>query len=137
MRISDWSSDVCSSDLERTHFEAGSWTPRAKKPTHWAASWVVPAEWLTRRLADTVGLPINAGTHNFLETRLTSATQDATVNADEALIWRTASYIRSYDGDLINRCIGRIPVAAMPPYVLENLVTALRTEERREGKNGG
>src|SRR3546814_14517118 len=91
MRISDWSSDVCSSDLERTHFEAGSWTPRAKKPTHWAASWVVPAEWLTRRLADTVGLPINAGKHNFLETRLTSATQDATVNADEALIWRTAS----------------------------------------------
>lgn len=107
----------------KAHFDAGSWTPMANCRTYFS-SWVLPAEWTIRRLADSVGLPIYAGTHSFLETRLFNATQYSEVNT--ALIWRTASYIRSSDDDFINRNFGRIQVAAMPATVVSDLVKALR-----------
>lgn len=109
---------------EKAHFEAGSWTLGVKRPTHGSNSCFVPVEWLTRRLADTVGLPINAGPHSFLETRLARA-QDTIADANEALLWRTVSYIRSTDDDLMNRSFGRIQVAAMPTTLVDNLVNAL------------
>jgi len=111
---------------EKAHFEAGSWTPAGKGGRHWVAPWVIPVEWLTRRLADTVGVPANAGSYDILSGRLARAVASSGEHNDSACIWRVASYLDSEDGDLINAWFGRIEVAALPQSVVDELSAALQ-----------
>jgi hypothetical protein len=110
---------------ERTHFEAGHWTPKARISTHWVADWVIKPEWSVRRLCDWIGLPSTAGMSDIMESRLNRTVQGQRWTSDEATIWRICSYIRSNKGDLIDSWFGRINVAAMPAPLVGELVTAL------------
>lgn len=111
---------------EKAHFEAGSWTPKSDRPTNWVADWAVPAEWLIRRLADTVGLPARGSRVDIIETRLARSVGARNENADIAAVWRVASYLNSEDGELMNTWFGRVQVGAMPLTLVEHLITSLR-----------
>ncbi len=110
---------------EKTHFDPGSWTPRAERDTHWVASWVSSPEWTIRRLADWVGLPFESGHRDVLGSRLRRVMIDMPMRKDGASIWRVCTYIRSSDGDLINGWFRRLNVAAFPQSLVDEIIASL------------
>lgn len=110
---------------EKTHFEAGHWTPKVEISSHWVADWVIKPEWSLRRLCDWIGLPSAAGMADVMGSRLNRTVEGQRWTSDEATIWRICSYIRSSKGDLIDSWFGRVNVASMPALVVDELTTAL------------
>lgn len=111
---------------EKAHFEPGSWTPKSDRATHWVASWVSSPEWSIRRLADWIGIPFSVGSHDILTGRLSRIMLGKSSSRDDASIWRVCTYIKSSDGDLINRWFGRLNVAALPKPLVDEITEALR-----------